>query len=117
VVILLASILLQAGTGLFANDDIMTEGPLKHLVSDDASSLLTGIHETNFYVLLGLVAVHVGAILFYRFFKGEDLVRPMLTGNKPLPAGTPKPNIAPTWLAALIMAGSSAAVWGIVNYL
>jgi cytochrome b len=114
---LLALLFLQAGTGLFANDDIMTEGPLKHWVSDEASSLLTGIHETNFYVLLGLVAVHVSAILFYRFFKGEDLVRPMLTGNKPLPLGTPEPKMAPIWLAALIMAGSSATVWGIVAYL
>ena len=117
VVALLAILFLQAGTGLFANDDIMTEGPLKHWVSDETSSLLTGIHETNFYVLLGLVAIHVSAILFYRFFKGEDLVRPMLTGNKSLLPCAPEPKIAPIWLAVLIMAGSSATVWGIVTYL
>jgi cytochrome b len=117
VVILLISLLLQAGTGLFANDDIMTEGPLKHWVSDDTSSLLTSIHHANFNILLGLVALHISAILFYRFFKGENLVRPMVTGYKPLPTGTPTPKAAPAWLAALILAGASALVWGMVNYL
>ena len=32
VLLLLASAALQAGTGLFSNDDIATEGPLDHLV-------------------------------------------------------------------------------------
>ena len=33
-------------------------------------------------VLITLVLLHVASILAHRLFKGEDLVRPMLTGYK-----------------------------------
>jgi len=36
-------------------------------------------------ILLGLVLLHVGTILFYRFKKGENLVKPMVCGDKETP--------------------------------
>ena len=73
---------LQVGTGLFANDDIFTEGPLYPWVSKQTSDFLTGIHLMNRFVIVALLAIHVSAVLFYFFYKGENLIVPMFTGVK-----------------------------------
>ena len=82
VLLLLTSLLVQAGTGLFANDDILTEGPLFNLVSKDTSDWLTGIHHINKIILAGLISIHIGAILFYFFYKKKNLIYPMVSGSK-----------------------------------
>ncbi len=56
VIAMLTSLLVQAVTGLFANDDILTEGPLADSVSKATSNTLTGIHQLNAWVLYGLIA-------------------------------------------------------------
>lgn len=75
---------LQAVTGLFANDDIAAEGPLAKFVSNATSSLLTSIHHINEKLLVLLVLTHVGAILFYLLFKRENLIGPMVHGDRVL---------------------------------
>lgn len=82
VMLLLVSLLTQAVTGLFANDDIMMEGPLAKHVSGDASALATLIHDVNSIVLLSLIAMHLLAVLFYLFWKKQNLIGPMFTGRK-----------------------------------
>ncbi|MDK1023800.1 MAG: cytochrome b/b6 domain-containing protein [Gammaproteobacteria bacterium] len=82
IVIMLSIILIQIATGLFANDDILYEGPLAYKVSEDTSSLLTVLHKQNYYFLLCLIFFHLAAIAFYRIFKRQSLVKPMLTGYK-----------------------------------
>jgi len=79
---LLGTLAIQIASGLFANDDIMAQGPLRHLVSDQISHLFTEIHEFGFGLLMALVALHVGTVYVYKIFKKEDLIRPMLTGYK-----------------------------------
>lgn len=79
---LLGMLAIQISSGLFANDDIMAEGPLRHLVSDQASHLFTAIHELGVGLLLALVVVHVGTVYVYKIFRKEDLITPMLTGYK-----------------------------------
>lgn len=86
VVALLLVIMVQLGTGLFANDQIYSEGPLSDYVSERTQDLLTYIHEINFYVLLGLIGLHLAAIAFYQFKKHEPLVRAMITGQRELKA-------------------------------
>jgi cytochrome b len=115
IVALLASLLLQAGTGLFANDDLFNEGPLCGHVGKDLSDRLTAIHHVNFNVLCALIAVHVAAIVWHRLRKGERLVGAMFSGHKQLPA--PAPEAAPTspWQGTLIALASAAAVATIVN--
>ena len=117
VLALLASLLLQAGTGLFANDDIMLEGPLAKHISKEASDWLTGIHHLNFAVLLVLSALHVAAALFYLLVKRDNLVLPMITGRKLLPEGRgfEPPRGGPLWLAALLLALCAGAVWALVT--
>lgn len=80
VLALLGVLTLQAASGLFANDDIAFSGYLSPLVDSHLSSDLTGIHHLLEKILMVLVALHVGAILFYVRVKKQNLVRPMLTG-------------------------------------
>ncbi len=82
VLALLVSLGLQATTGLFANDDIAFEGPFAKYVSNDMVQFLTSIHYFNEKVLIILIALHLCAILYYQKFKGENLIKPMLLGDK-----------------------------------
>lgn len=82
VLALLFSIGLQAVTGLFANDDIAFEGPLAKHVSNGTVELLTSIHHQNEKILIILIVVHLCAIFYYQKFKGENLIKPMLLGDK-----------------------------------
>lgn len=82
--------LFQSSTGLFANDDVMTQGPLAQFVSNDTVALLTRIHSFSEYLLYAILALHLGAIAFYSL-RGEALIQPMVTGDVPkhtLPSGT-----------------------------
>jgi cytochrome b len=82
VMALLAVLLAQILTGLFGNDGLKFAGPLALLVSDDASDQLTRIHGIIFNIILVLVWLHVAAIGFYHFVKGDNLVAPMVSGKK-----------------------------------
>ncbi|MDA0224758.1 MAG: cytochrome b/b6 domain-containing protein [Proteobacteria bacterium] len=84
VLVLLAVLLFQASSGLFANDDIATEGPLYALIGKDLSDRLTSLHKLNVKLLYALVAVHVAAVLFHWFGRGENLVRPMISSCRPM---------------------------------
>jgi cytochrome b len=117
VALLLETLLLQAGTGLFANDDVMLEGPLAAHVSKETSDLLTRIHHINFYVLLALVSVHVTAALLYLRMKRENLILPLVTGVKRVSQATPAQDRrgGPLWLAAALLAACAAAVWALLR--
>lgn len=82
VIAMIVLFLTQATLGLFSNDDIFTEGPLAHLISKEASDAATGLHKLGENLLLALVAVHLAAIAFYRFARGQRLVRAMISGGK-----------------------------------
>jgi cytochrome b len=71
----------QVGTGLFANDDSDFEAPLFELVGKELSDTLTSFHYDIIIAIYVVVAVHVSAIIFYRF-KGERLVAAMVHGHK-----------------------------------
>ena len=86
---LLLVVLIQALTGLFADDDIFFQGPLAKYVSNSTVALLTSIHRFNQYLIFALVGLHIAAISYYYFIKRENLVGPMVTGDK-LTDTTPK---------------------------
>lgn len=79
---MLAALLVQAGTGLFANDDIITEGPLYSWVSKATSYGLTQFHRFNASLITALVLLHLSAVFYYLFFKHENLIKPMISGKK-----------------------------------
>jgi cytochrome b len=113
---MLLVLLIQAGTGLFANDDIATQGPLYRWVSKAASDRLTSVHRLNQDVIIVLVAVHVAAVLFHLIYKKENLISAMITGKKSW-KGSLKVEMAPApvWWAALAAAGAAGAVYSLVR--
>lgn len=82
VFLLMLLCLVQAGTGLFATDDIMFDGPLRHLVSNDLSVQLTRIHKWLFNLLLAVIGLHVAGVLYHQLFRKEKLIQAMFTGKK-----------------------------------
>lgn len=82
VVVLIAALAVQVTTGLFADDEILAQGPLAPLVDTEMRGTLTGIHTLMSRVVLALVGLHVAAVLFYWLWKRENLVGAMVTGVK-----------------------------------
>ena len=115
IIAMLFALLIQAGTGLFANDDIVTEGPLFDWVGKAASDWLTKVHKLNQQVIIALVCVHVAAVLFYFFYKRQNLILPMITGVKPWHGAQAEPADGRTWLAALIAGLAALAVYFLVR--
>lgn len=115
VMILLALVAIQAGTGLFANDDIFNEGPLARLVADDTSGFLTFLHKRNFNLLLLAVGLHVAAVMLY-LWRGENLLKAMFTGRKPVGVYEDRAgSVAPLWRAAVCLALAAAIVWALLE--
>ncbi|RNJ61668.1 MAG: hypothetical protein EDM03_14905 [Porphyrobacter sp. IPPAS B-1204] len=85
--VLLGAMLLQVSMGLFAGDpyDGMT-GPLNPLVGVMTADTITDLHETFFWVIAGLIGLHLAAITFYAV-RGDDLLSPMVGGDRPPMAG------------------------------
>lgn len=118
VLVLLLALLFQAGTGMFANDDILSEGPLASLVSKTMSDRLTGWHYWNSNLLLLLVTVHVFAVLYHMLFMRENLIGAMFTGVKLLPAdaaGNVAARFASPWLALVFLLLAALVVFLIVK--
>ena len=92
----LSLLAVQAGTGLFADDEIANTGPLQTLVSNATSLALTKWH-TGYgqWLLIALIVLHIAAILYYLVAKKRNLVKPMLTGDKQLVA--PAPHAVDDW--------------------
>jgi cytochrome b len=107
---LLALFLVQATTGLFANDDISYQGHLYALVSDAVSSRLTGIHKLFEPLLIGLVVIHVAAVGFYLRVKKTNLVKPMITGWKDVSDESAPPRRGGGLVAFLIASTIALAV-------
>ncbi|MCW8843195.1 MAG: cytochrome b/b6 domain-containing protein [Rhodobacteraceae bacterium] len=80
---ILAVLIMQVSTGLFADpDDYINVGPFADLVSSKANRTATFLHNRIALAILILVILHIAAIVFYKRFKGEDLITPMFTGWK-----------------------------------
>ncbi len=82
VVVLLVALLIQAITGLFADDEIAFQGPLAKYVSESVMGIFSQIHEANSGLIYGLIGLHLAAIFYYQKIKGENLIKPMLVGDK-----------------------------------
>lgn len=113
VVAMLVSLLVQACTGLLANDDVMMEGPLVKHFPARASEVATAIHDVNAIVLLSLVTLHICAILYYLVARTRNLIVPMLTGRAPGASGAARGGGA--LRGAIVLAGVATAVYFIVT--
>jgi cytochrome b len=114
VLAMLISLMVQAITGLFANDDIFIKGPLYPWVGKATSDWLTHIHRLNQEVLLLLVGLHLIAVFFYLTIKHDNLILPMFTGRKPWHAKD-QASANPLGTAALVAILSAIGVYLLVR--
>lgn len=83
VVAIVFALIAQGSSGLFLrSDEFFESGPLARYVEESTSNMLSSWHELMAYLILALVVLHLGAIAFYRIWKHENLVLPMITGWK-----------------------------------
>ncbi len=109
VLLLLALLLAEALTGIYVANDIADAGPLTAIVPAPAADAIDASHAIIWNVLLAVIAVHVLAIAGYAAVKGQDLVRPLITGTKTLPEPVTAPRVASAARAAILFAVSAAA--------
>lgn len=103
---LLGFLALQVASGLVADDEIASVGPLNRFVGTAVAGRATHWHKDyGQWILLALVALHVAAVLYYLLGRRRNLVRPMIVGDKALPPGTPAAiDNGMTRLLALVLA-------------
>ena len=111
VLALLGILIVQVATGLVADDEIASNGPLVKYVSSSTSAVASHWHKGwGQWIIVGLAALHLGAIAFYALRRQQNLVPSMLHGDKLLarevPASTDRPA---TRLLALVLVAACAA--------
>ncbi len=75
---------MQALSGLFASDDIVTEGPYAHLLDESGVHVANAIHTRIYIVIWALAFVHVAAIAAYAVRRD-----PIAHSMWPVPRTTP----------------------------
>ena len=100
-------------SGLFSSDSISTDGALVRLASESTVSLASSIHVRLQWAIYGLVALHVAAVLAHLVIRKDDLIRPMLDGDKP---GIRAPHAADSIAVrtaglALMLGAVAGALW------
>jgi cytochrome b len=117
VVLLLALLLGETLSGLYVNNDVADAGPLTGFVPASIANAITVLHAILWDVLLAALALHVLAIVLYALAKGHNLLRPMLTGRKRLPASIRAPHMAPAIRALLLLLVGAVAAMLLTTYL
>lgn len=112
VMALLTLMLAQVGVGLFVTDvDGLESGPLSHWVSFDTGRALADLHELIFNILLGFIALHIAAILFYLLVRRENLIVAMLNGRRRNPPVGVTVEHVPAWRLLPGIALAALIVW------
>jgi cytochrome b len=117
VLLLLVLLLGETLSGLYVANDVADEGPLTELTPAPIANTITALHWIFWDALLAAVALHLLAILVYAAVKGHNLLLPMITGWKTLPASVPQPRVAGPVRAVVLFGCSALAVAVLVNVL
>ena len=83
VIALLALFGFQAVTGLYTGDGYFYQGPLYSIGRGVRDTMTSWHHQMEIWMIL-LFVLHVGAVFFYKFFKKDNLLTPMITGKASL---------------------------------
>jgi cytochrome b len=114
---MLVFLLAQVATGLVGDDESAFTGPLNKFVSTSKGLTATWYHKRiGQWVIVGLILLHIAAILYYLWKKRENLIRPMLHGDKTLDRATvPSRDDAVSRLTALAVLALCAGLvaWGV----
>ncbi len=110
VFVLLGVLAAQVATGLVADDEIASNGPLFRYVSAATSESASHWHGgAGQWTIIGLSVVHVVAISFYALKRRRNLVAPMIHGDKRLGVDVPATiDTARTRVVALLIVTACA---------
>ena len=115
VLLLLALLLVETLSGVYVLNDVANEGPLTELAPARIANAITAMHWIFWDALLAAVALHLLAIAAYAAVKGHNLLAPMITGFKTLPANVPSPRMADAVRALIFLGCSALAVAALVT--
>ena len=116
---MLAVLLAQVATGLVGDDEISFTGPLNRFVSTSRGLAATWYHKrVGQWLIVALVLLHIGAVLFYLTRRKENLIRPMIVGDKTVAGTVPESrDTGGSRLFALaILLVCAVAVWLLVRW-
>jgi cytochrome b len=82
IIVLLTLILTQALSGLFISDEVFSDGLYYGVLGVRAQGIANFLHHNVFTLLLGFIALHILAILYYKIVLKEGLTKAMITGKK-----------------------------------
>jgi len=118
VVAMLLALLVQAVTGLFADDELRTQGPLAVKVSEAVVGRMSSVHSWNRWVVAALAALHVIAIALYQWRWRIDVLWPMVSGTRAAAGDEPESARMGSNVLALGLLGASAfaVYWLVVIY-
>lgn len=117
VLLLLALVLGEAVSGVYVQNDVANQGPLSDITPARIANAITASHWIFWDALLAAIALHILAIAAYATAKGQDLVRPMITGVKMLPSGVEPPSVASPLRAAALLGASALGVAALASFL
>jgi cytochrome b len=115
---MLALLLAQVATGLVGDDEISFTGPLNKFVDSAKGLAATWYHKrVGQWLILALIALHVGAILYYLWKKNDNLIRPMVNGDKVVrtAVGPSRDDLASRMVALGVLALCAGVVTWIVK--
>ena len=119
VIALLGFALLQVAAGLFSDDEIASSGPLAKTVSSGLVGFATYYHtKVGKVILIVLVQLHIAAIIYYRVRYKENLVVPMVSGDKELkdPTVSARDDMRSRLKALVVLVICSGLVLGLVQW-
>lgn len=106
-------VLLQASAGLFTSDFIFNEGPLARYASESVVDLMSGLHHRLYWVVIGLISLHLGAHLTYAW-RRDAVVLGMFTGRKRLAVAPSQHHLVRAALWTALVAGFlTATIWAL----
>ena len=111
--VLWSLLIAQALSGTVNSDDILFTGPFREVFDGGLSDAISAWHEPLFNILLGFVALHVLAIIYYERVRDKRLLRPMIAGSAPGRYGTAPAQ--PLYKALLIAALLAGLLWGLME--
>jgi cytochrome b len=117
VLFLLALMAGETLTGVYVDNDIANVGPLTEITPAPIANAIETLHAIFWDVLLAAIALHIVAILVYAVAKRQNLLVPMITGRKNLPAGAGELRIAGLARAGLLLAASGIAAAALARFL
>lgn len=119
VLIMLASLGIQAVTGSFiADEDEFVEGALYGTLSSSASDIAYQIHHLNAQLIQIVVAIHIIMVFVYLLYARLNLISPMITGWMRWPArqALPEVRFQAFWLGAVLFAVAAGGIGYIAGW-